>query len=252
MRHKARVVPLPPSVKRYPNARRLQLPRLAPMGEFVQVLLERRTWRQFGRRPLPVTALATLLGFTGGIQKWASLPGNPRVPLKTSPSGGARNPIELYVWARRIDGLAAGLYHYAGDRHCLERIRLDRGPATVQRYVPTQFWYEGAAAVVFFSAVFERYLWKYSYARAYRATLIEAGHQCQTFCLVATWLRLAPFCTMALADSTIEHDLGLDGIGESVLYAAGVGARPSSGGVRSMPEGSPAMRVCVNRSVVRP
>jgi hypothetical protein len=31
---------------------------------------------------------------------------------------------------------------------------------------------------------------------------------------------------MALADSRIEKDLGIDGITESVLYAAGVGRRP--------------------------
>jgi hypothetical protein len=71
-------------------------------------------------------------------------------------------------------------------------------------------------------------LWKYSYARAYRAAFIEAGHLCQTFCLVATWLGLAPFCSMALADSRIERDLGLDGVSESVLYCAGVGTRPAS------------------------
>ena len=37
---------------------------------------------------------------------------------------------------------------------------------------------------------------------------------------------LAPFCTMALADSRIERDLKIDGVSESVLYAAGVGPRP--------------------------
>ena len=57
--------------------------------------------------------------------------------------------------------------------------------------------------------------------------LLEAGHVCQTFCLVATWLGLAPFCTMALADSRVEKDLGVDGITESVIYAAGVGSRPA-------------------------
>jgi hypothetical protein len=55
--------------------------------------------------------------------------------------------------------------------------------------------------------------------------LLDAGHLCQTFCLLATWLDLAPFCTMALADSAIERALGIDGISESVLYAAGVGTR---------------------------
>jgi hypothetical protein len=56
--------------------------------------------------------------------------------------------------------------------------------------------------------------------------LAEAGHLCQTFCLTATWLGLAPFCTMALADTAIERALGVDGINESVLYAAGAGRRP--------------------------
>jgi len=33
-------------------------------------------------------------------------------------------------------------------------------------------------------------------------------------------LGLAPFCTMALADSKVEKALRLDGISESVVYAA--------------------------------
>src|SRR5439155_333967 len=56
-----------------------------------------------------------------------------------------------------------------------------------------------------------------------------AGHVCQTFCLVATWLKLAPFCTQALADSRIEQDLGANGVDEILLYAAGVGTRPADG-----------------------
>jgi nitroreductase len=65
-------------------------------------------------------------------------------------------------------------------------------------------------------------MWRYRHSRAYRVILLEAGHFCQTFCLVATWLGLAPFCTAALDDEKIEADLGLNAH-ESVLYAAGVG-----------------------------
>ena len=89
-----------------------------------------------------------------------------------------------------------------------------------------QWWFGGAGAVVLMTAVFARTQWKYEAPRAYRAVLMEAGHVCQTFCLVATRLGLAPFCTIALADSKIEKDLGIDGAAESVLYAAGVGQRP--------------------------
>jgi SagB-type dehydrogenase family enzyme len=77
---------------------------------------------------------------------------------------------------------------------------------------------------VFLTAVFPRARWKYRFPRAYRTVLIEAGHFCQTFCLVATSLGLAPFCTMALAESRIEKALGVN---EGVIYAAGVGKRPA-------------------------
>ncbi len=204
LRDKAQTVRVPPRVKRYAHARRYHLPRVDASSEFAGVLLRRRTWRQFSKRPLPIDALSSLLGLTGGIHHWAEVDGQPDLPLKTSPSGGSRHPIEIYVWARRVAGLPAGLYHYACDRHQLELVRRQRSRVSAQRYLPTQFWYESAPAIVFFSAVYERYQWKYGDPRAYRATLIEVGHQCQTFCLAATSLGLAPFCAMALADSEMS------------------------------------------------
>ena len=70
------------------------------------------------------------------------------------------------------------------------------------------------------------------FARAYRAILIEAGHLCQTFCLTATWLGLAPFCTIAMKDTAVEKALRVDGISESVIYAMGAGVRPAKRGQR--------------------
>ena len=73
------------------------------------------------------------------------------------------------------------------------------------------------------TAVFPHAMWKYHRPRAYRVVLLDAGHLGQTFCLVATWLGLAPFCTAALKDSFIERDLQIDGVRESILYVLGVG-----------------------------
>jgi SagB-type dehydrogenase family enzyme len=147
-----------------------------------------------------------------------------RAPLKTSPSGGARHSIEAYVMVRNVAGITPGLYHYDAVAHGLGRLRGGRPPAA--RFLPRQPWFAGAAAIVFLAAAFPRVQWRYDNARAYRVVLAEAGHLCQTFCLTATWLGLAPFCSMALADTAIEESLGLDGVTESVLYAAGVGRRP--------------------------
>ena len=225
-REKARAGGMPNPVKRYAGAPVSPLPDIQRTGEFPSVLLERRTWRRFARRRVDLAAFSTLVGLTGGVQSWLMASHGEKVAIKTSPSGGARHAIELYVLALRVEGLRRGLYHYAAASHALELMSSKVTPQTVERYLPTQWWFKSASAIVFFAAVFPRELWRYTHPRAYRAVLIEAGHLCQTFCLTATWLGLAPFSTMALADSRIEKDLDLDGVTESVLYAAGVGTRP--------------------------
>lgn len=217
---------MPPPEKRYPNTRQIPLPAAKTEGEFPQVLLARRTWRKFSRSPVEIGKLASLLGLTFGVQSWVDLWGMGRVALKTSPSGGARHPIEAYLLALRVEGLPRGLYHYAAGVNRLELLRRGASATETIQHLNGQWWFGDAAAIVLMTAVFARTQWKYPAPRAYRAILIDAGHLCQTFCLVATWLGLAPFCTMALADSSIEAALGIDGVGESVLYAAGVGTPP--------------------------
>jgi SagB-type dehydrogenase family enzyme len=179
--------------------------------------------------------MAALLWLTAGVQGWLHTPKHERLPLKTSPSGGARHPIDVYLLARHVTGVAAGLYRYDGIEHALVSI----GPAAARNrsYLPRQYWYEDAAAIVFFCAAFEKTRRRYGYPRAYRAVLLEAGHLCQTFCLTATALGLAPFSTLALDDRRIESDLGIDGISRAVVYAAGVGS-PASSGVAAAPVGA--------------
>jgi SagB-type dehydrogenase family enzyme len=222
-RRKTRAVPAP--FKRYPAKRTFRLPVPDTSGELACVLLSRRTWRRFGRRPVDLHRLGTLLGLTFGVQAWVDSPQG-TIALKTSPSGGARHPVEAYLLARRVSGLGSGIYYYQPDEHALVRLRASASSRDLDRYLPVQPSYRTASAVVFMTAVFERKIWKYPYPAVYRSVLLEAGHLCQTFCLVATSLELAPFCTAALAESRIEKDLGIDGVTESVLYAAGVGDRP--------------------------
>ncbi len=227
LRAKARTQPMPSPAKQYPRAR--QIPLAAPKieSEFPRVLLQRRTWRQFQRRRVPLRTLGELLWLAGRVQRWVRVAGIGRFALKTSPSGGAIHAIEIYVLALRIEGLAPGIYHYAADRHRLELLKRNVTPRHVTRYLPAQPWYEDAAAIFLMTARFPRSQWKYSFARSYRAVLLDAGHLGQTFLLAATWLGLAPFCSMALADTVLERDLGVDGVTESAIFAAGFGTRPS-------------------------
>jgi len=222
----ARVRPLPPRVKKYRRAAAASLPRGKADTEFARVLEERRTWREFSREPVERVQLAQLLWLSFGVQGWARISGVGRLALKTSPSGGAMHPLEAYVLIRNVDGLKPGIYHYDAEGHRLELLRKGTSKSDIQKMLAGQRWCGDAAFVVFLAAVFSRTRWKYEHPRAYRVILAEAGHLCQTFCLTATWLGLAPFCTMAFADATIERALGIDGVSESVLYAAGAGKKP--------------------------
>jgi SagB-type dehydrogenase family enzyme len=225
-RDKMRRVKPPPAIKRV-LGRRYVLPQPQRDGEFASVLLGRRTWRQFGGGPVSLSSLSTLLNLTWGIQRWTDVPGTHPVPLKTSPSGGARHPIEVYAFVLGVAGLPRGLYHYRPDTYRLELISLGATRHRIRRYLPGQRWFADASILFIMTAVFGREQWRYETARAYRAVLMDAGHLGQTFCLVATWLGLAPFCTLAVADTRIETDLGIDGVTESVLYVTGVGPRPA-------------------------
>ncbi|MCC6164817.1 MAG: nitroreductase family protein [Acidobacteria bacterium] len=216
----------------------LRLPTLDDVS-LARALRERRTHRRFGPEAIGHDALATLLGVTFGVQAVAHADEG-SLHLKTSPSGGARHSLEAYVWVRRVEGVPSALYHYRPDDHVLAHVadvpaeRAGLGEpavppgeparrAPVTRWLPTQTGYDEASVVVVMASVLERVAWRYAHARAYRVLLIEAGHLGQTFCLTAAALGLAPFCTAALADSTIEADLHLDGETQPVVYAVGVG-----------------------------
>jgi SagB-type dehydrogenase family enzyme len=228
--------PIPEPIKHYPKAPKFPLPMPPAEAELPQVLFARRTWRQFSKDPIDLSSLGILMRLTWGVQGWIEVPELGRLALKTSPSGGARHPIEVYLLALRVAGLPRGLYHYAADTHQLELVKKGASSGQIASFLPGQEWYGSAGALMLMTAVFARTQWKYRSPRAYRAVLLEAGHLCQTFCIVATWLRLAPFCTLALNDSRVEKHLGLDGVAESVIYAAGVGTRPP--GVEWAPEPS--------------
>jgi SagB-type dehydrogenase family enzyme len=222
---KAKVEPVPPATKTYRSAERTSLPLPGTAGHVDTVLRTRRTWRRFGSAPLDTNSIATLLGLTWGIQDWANTELGP-CALKSSPSGGARHPVEVYLLARAVSGVAPGCYHYDPDAHALVLVKRGLKAKRLEAYLAGQSCYAHVPAVFVMTAVFARMQWRYEFPRAYRVVLLDAGHLCQTFCLVATALGLAPFCTAALADSLIERALGLDGITESVIYACGVGQRP--------------------------
>lgn len=215
--------PQPDPTKRVEGSRTRLANGVALAGNLHSALMQRRTWRRFSDQPVPAGALATVLDRTFKAQARGRVTGQGEVVVKTSPSAGARHPIEAYLLAWNVDGLRSGAYHY--DSATDELVDLGRPVSAVDipDLLAHQTYFADAGAAVVLCPVFPRTMWKYGHSRAYRTVLIDAGHLAQTFCLTATALGLAPFTTMAFSESALEALLGLDGVLECPIYVAGVG-----------------------------
>jgi len=117
--------------------------------------MQRRTRREFSQKELSFEALSKLLFYTWGVTGFLEIPVLGRLPLKTSPSAGARHPVEAYLLGMRIEGLEPGLYHYGARAHCLERLRMMRNvPDKAGQFCVGQRWAREAAALFIMTAVF--------------------------------------------------------------------------------------------------
>jgi SagB-type dehydrogenase family enzyme len=182
----------------------------------------RRTNRLMLDRSIPLKAISDCLLFSMAITAVLEDAEIGDLPLKMTPSGGARNPYEAYVCARRVEGLEPGVYHYSAFERSFEQVR----PAPLPSFtnlIGGQDWGENASAMIFLVADFARTMWKYHDAMAYRVVMIEAGHIAQNIMLAATKHGLHANPTGALNADAVEATLGVSGITKTVVYALGVG-----------------------------
>jgi SagB-type dehydrogenase family enzyme len=153
------------------------------------------------------------LAITGSVQTPAGV-----LPLSITPSGGARNPYEAYVYVSAVEGLRPGFYHYAGAGHSLEMVSttvMERPEAMLAG----QDWVHTMPAIILLVAHFERTMWKYQDANSYRVILIEAGHIGQNIMLAATAHGLSACPTAALHHETICGALGISDCLHVPIYA---------------------------------
>jgi SagB-type dehydrogenase family enzyme len=209
------------AVRRNPALAGVALPPGAlPPVPLADVLRSRRSTRRFAETPLALEHVAALLLAGYGVTE---RDGREEFPaLRATPSAGALYPLELFVAARRVDGLGPGVYHYDPLGHELRRVAHDAEPAAVS---PHSEVIESAAAVLILTAVFWRSRFKYG-LRAYRFTLLEAGHAAQNVLLAATALQLGSVVLGGFYDGRVDGLLGLDGVNESTLVLVCVGVPP--------------------------
>jgi SagB-type dehydrogenase family enzyme len=206
------VVPLGPSPKRE-NA-------------LTELMASRRTIRECDPDALIGKDIVSKCLFAGlGITGWTRNSIG-ELPLGMTPSGGARNPFEAYLFANRIKGLAPGIYHYSALEHSLGLVSED--DTNLPDLVAGQEWAGSMTCAIVLCASLDRTMWKYADPNAYRVVMIEAGHIGQNIMLAATEHGLTACPTAALSHSRIRELIGLEKMTDSPIYALTLGV-PSAG-----------------------
>lgn len=219
----------PPIYKSYPRRPKIDLStRSGREAPFFSTLRRRRSTREFSGKPISFKELSRLIYYTWGRISYYDTHEFGKLLHKTSPSAGARHPIETYAIINNVDGIEPGVYHYAVRSHSLEMLKPGDFREKCVALTAGHSWTRNASALFIMTAVVARTAWKYRTPRVYRAFLLDAGHLSQSFLLVATALGLRAFCIGIVSDNLIEKELSLDGISETALFVVGVG-RPVNG-----------------------
>ena len=208
--------------------------------DFARAVEQRRSPPRFGAESISRESVASLLLLCAGATHTHARD----YPLRAAPASGALYEIEVYVAARRVSDLAPGLYHYHSGSHSLTRLR---GPeicpelesATVIRELVAS-----SAVQFFLTSVIGRLEWKYG-QRAYRYTLLNAGHMAEHLCLGAAAAGLASVPYGGFVDDPTAEALGADGVTELLLHSVLIGRPPvpaRAPGAATPPAGGPLLR----------
>lgn len=209
-----------PNVGRFPTVLPL-MSRLSGGHDLTDVMTKRRTVRECDEAAFVTPEAVSDCLFAGmGITGWTSNCVG-KLPLGMTPSGGARNPFEAYLFAKRVEGLAPGVYHYSAVEHSLGLVSEDG--FELADLVAGQGWAATMSCAIILCASLERTMWKYPDPNAYRVVMIEAGHIGQNIMLAATAVGLTACPTAALSHGAIREAVGLDRITDTPLYALTIG-----------------------------
>ncbi|QNN45554.1 putative peptide maturation dehydrogenase [Thermomonas brevis] len=220
------------------------LPR-APRNAFDGVLDARASCRNFDAgKALSLGQLAQVLERAFGERGRVRGADDFDVLKRTSPSGGALHPVECYLIARRVDGLAVGLYHYRPGEHALQALPMDGAQilAGAGKHaaaagkdaldylawiaVGGQEYFADAHALCVLAPRFRRNYWKYrNHPKAYRVCILDVGHLSQTLLLSATEMGLGSYVTAAINEADIERAFGLTHWIDGPLAVCGIGPR---------------------------
>ncbi|GAA2652428.1 hypothetical protein GCM10010425_77580 [Streptomyces spororaveus] len=206
----------PPPFKRYPDSELHPLPVTAPMpGPAATDALAGLTVPT--EHPVDLTLLSRILRLSFGITRSSRRHGR-TVNWRPASSAGNRHPLEAYVATGQIDGLAAGLYHYAPEAGALEQLLDGDQRSVVAGTADTP----ATQAFIILTGLPWRTAWKYA-ERGWRHVYWDAGTALANLLTLAEAHGLQARLHFGFDDQALNRFLDLDGRTEFPLLIVALG-----------------------------
>lgn len=164
-----------------------------------QAIAQRRSMREYDGR-LSHADISQLL--------WAAQGETRADGYRAAPSAGALYPLELYLVAGAVDGLAAGVYRYLSAGHKLVSHATIDVRAELAAAAHGQSWLETAPAVLVLTAVYKRTMQKYG-ERGRRYVHMDTGHAAENVYLQAEARGLGTVMMGAFDDERVQTVMNL-------------------------------------------
>lgn len=189
--------------KEFMNQQEIILPQPRKRSEtsIEETLSKRRSVREYKDEPLTLQEISQLLWAAQGIT--APLWGG-----RTAPSAGALYPLEVYLIARKVDGVEPGVYRYLPEGHKLNRVFKGDVSDSLCGAALGQASIREAPVNLVISAFYERTTKKYG-ERGIRYVHLEAGHVAQNIYLQVQSLGLGTVVIGAFDDEEVKEVLNL-------------------------------------------
>lgn len=195
---------------------RLPDPRLESQVSVEEAIFKRRSIRRYRDEPLTVEEVSQLLWAAGG-KTIDGITGATRA----YPSAGAAYPLEIYLIAGDVRGLAAGLYQYRWEEHSVVLLRKGDVRNSLTKAAFGQGMVSAAPASLVFTAVYERTTGRYGQRGEERYVPMDMGGAGQNVYLQAEALGLGTVIIGAFQDDAVKEVL--DVRDEVPLYIMPVG-----------------------------
>ncbi len=180
-----------------------------------KAISQRRSVREFAEGSLSIVEISQILWAAQGFtqeRKDPPLLWNPKYEwqggLRAAPSAGALYPMEIYLLAGNIEGLARGVYKFVPKSHSLTKIMGGDKRSALSDAALKQAPIERGAAVLVLAGVYERTSYKYG-ERAERYVQIEAGSIAENVSLQGVALGLGTVLIGAFKDDEVKNVLQL-------------------------------------------